>query len=270
VRGGNYGNAVCWSIAPANNSPEYFNQLKALGLRFVRINFHPDRYFETELYRNVVDQFVQNVWSAGLYPIISPQDFATASSEEGRVEKTVQLLKLLATRYKGQPVWYHVLNEPFLFPTWARWKPVAIRLVRTIRAIDPDAFVIVPFEGSATDGRAAALDPIQGVHVDLYDGHAYMNAKDISVRYGPAIQAGLPVIIGEYGGTTGAYMRQMDAALQQLSPGLMAVAPWAFTVPDQDSIPLIESVSAEGLKFTPAGQVVADDFAEWNAGRKRP
>jgi hypothetical protein len=270
VRGGNYGNAICWTLAPANNSPEYFKQLKALGLRFVRLNFHPDHYLEDDLYRDVVDQFVQNAWAAGLYPIISPQDFATASTEAGRVEKTVQMLKMIATRYKDKPLWYHILNEPYMFQAWAKWKPVATRLVRTIRTIDPEAFVIVPFEGWATDGRAAAEDPIREVRVDLYDGHAYVNPAEVVARFAPAIRAGLPVIIGEYGGATASYMRQMDSVLQQLSPGLMAAAPWAFTTKGQDSLALVETASADGLTFTPIGRVIADDFAEWNAGRKRP
>jgi hypothetical protein len=65
-------------------------------------------------------------------------------------------------------------------------------------------------------------------------------------------------------------MRQMDSVLQQLSPGLMAAAPWAFTTKGQDSLALVETASADGLTFTPIGRVIADDFAEWNAGRKRP
>ncbi|MEP6756475.1 MAG: cellulase family glycosylhydrolase [Chthonomonadales bacterium] len=269
LRGGNYGNSVCWTVSPAHNDPSYFRKLKAIGIRFLRCNFNADRYLDEPLYQNVVDQIAQNIMAAGLYPIISPQEFPHAASDPQKVYKAVQLMKILAERYKGQPIWYHILNEPDLFQQWETWRPVAIKMVRAIRSIDPDAFVIVPFEGWSVDGRGAAKDPIREVRVDLYDGHAYVNPGDVAKLYAPAIQAGLPVMIGEYGGGTGSYMRAMDKAIQDLPPGLMAIAPWAFTVPGMDFLALVQSVTPDGLTFTETGQPVADDFALWNKGQKR-
>ncbi len=268
IRGGNYGNSICWTIVPAQNRPEYFQQLREFGLRFVRINFQADRFLEEELYRSVVDQFVQNVWSAGLYPIISPQEFPRAKTDPLRVELTVRLLKMMATKYKDQPVWYHILNEPYIFQTWDKWKPVATRFVKTIRAIDPDAFVIVPFEGWAVDGRGAAADPIRDVRVDLYDAHAYINPAEFNDRYGPAVRAGLPVLIGEYGGGTAAYLSRMDTVIQNM-PGIVAIAPWAFTVPGMDFLALVENSNENGLTFTETGKAIQTDFMIWNSGRKK-
>ncbi len=268
IRGGNYGNSICWTIVPAQNRPEYFQQLYDFGLRFVRINFHPDRYLEEELYRAVVDQFVQNVWSARMYPIISPQDFPKAKTDPLRVELTVRLLKMMATKYKDQPVWYHILNEPYIFQTWEKWKPAATRFVKAIRSIDPDAFVIVPFEGWAVDGRGAAVDPIRDVRVDLYDAHAYISPADFNTRYGPAVRAGLPVLVGEYGGGTATYLSQMDTVIQN-TPGIVAIAPWAFTVPGMDFLALIESSTENGLTFTETGKAIQADYRTWNSGRKK-
>jgi hypothetical protein len=276
IRGGNYGNAIAVTIAPENNRPEYFRSLKAIGLRFIRFNLHPDRYLKDELYREVVDQTIQNIWMAGLYPIVGPRDFAEAESGiestvqrqlAQRTSRTLQLLQMLARRYKGQPVWFHIMNEPYLYQTWEQWRPVAVRYVKAIRAIDPDAFVIVPFEAWAGDGRGAAADPITEARVDLYDGHAYLNPSQVAERFEPALKAGLPVLLGDYGGSSALYLRQMNTAIRQLPPGLMAVAPWAFTVPEEDSLPLVESFAAGQVKYTAVGQVVADVFEAWLKGR---
>ena len=269
LRGGNYGNSICWTIDPALNDPAFFRQLKQIGLRFVRCNFDADRFLGEPLYQNVIDQFAQNVWAAGMYPIICPQEFPKASSDPLRLYKTTGLMRLMAERFKGQPVWYEIMNEPFLLQQWSTWKPFAIKWVRAIRQIDPEAFVIVPFEGWCADGRGAAQDPIREVRVDLYDGHAYINPSEVAVRFGSAIRAGLPVMIGEYGGDTATYLRQMNKAIQDLPGALMAVAPWAFTIYGMDGLPLIESFTSNGLKFTAAGKPVADDYALWNMGQKR-
>ena len=167
----------------------------------------------------------------------------------------------------GQSVWLEICNEPHEFNTWAAWKPIAVRYVKAIRDIDPDAFVIVPFEGYGKDGREAAKDPIKDVEVDLYDGHAYVQPDEVAKLYAPAIEAGLPVLIGEYGGG-GEYLGRMDVALEKLPHGLMAAGPWAFTVKGEDALPLVEDGSGDTLTFTAAGQAIAHDYAAWNEGKR--
>lgn len=266
VRGGNYGNALDWTFTPTYNNPGYFTLLGDTGCHFIRTLFDPDRYLEEPAYQHAVDQVVQNIWAAGLYPLIAPQDLPKGDTLAEREDKGQRLVEMLARKYKGQSVWIEIVNEPHEYSTWGEWKPVAARYVKAIRAIDPNAFVVVPFESWSKDGRGAAKSPITDVHVDLYDGHAYVNPAQVPALFGTPARAGLPVLIGEYGGGA-AYLRQMDAALQHTA-GLMAVAPWAFTVKGQDSLPLVADGSTAVLRFTPAGQVIADDYAQWDAGRK--
>lgn len=267
LRGANYGNALDWTIHPENDRPGYFVLLKGLGCRFVRTLFDPDRYIDQALYRHAVDQVVQNIWAAGLYPVIGPQDLPSGDTLSARIERGRQLARLMAESYKGDSVWLEIVNEPHEFGTWAEWKPVAVQYVRAMRAVDPDAFVVVPFEGWSKDGRGAAQSPITETHVDLYDGHAYVDPGQVDALYGPALHAGLPVLIGEYGGGDPAYLRRMDAALQRLQ-GVTAVAPWAFTTPGQDKLALVADGSTAQLRFTPTGQVIAEDFQAWLHGRK--
>jgi hypothetical protein len=265
VRGGNYGNSICWTATPAYNTPEYFAKLRAIGCRFMRLNFDPERYPDDERYRRAVDQIVQNILSAGMYPIVNPQSLPKGADRAERVRRGLRVVEAMARQYRGLPVWIGICNEPTDFDTWARWKPVAVQYVRAIRAIDPEAFVIVPFEWLSKDGRGAARDPITEVEVDLYDGHAYVQPAELQTLFGPAIRAGLPVLLGEYGGGAD-YLARMHAALEKLR-GVMGVAPWAFTRYGMDAMPLIEDGSGPTLRFTPSGRAVADAYAAWDHGR---
>jgi hypothetical protein len=103
------------------------------------------------------------------------------------------------------------------------------------------------------------------VEVDLYDGHAYVQPAELQTLFGPAIRAGLPVLLGEYGGGAD-YLARMHAALEKLR-GVMGVAPWAFTRYGMDAMPLIEDGSGPTLRFTPSGRAVADAYAAWDHGR---
>lgn len=268
VRGGNYGNAILWTLRPALNNPGYFTLLKDLGCRWMRFNFNPDRYLGEPVYQHAVDQVVENIWAAGLYPVVSPQNLPQGASRDEQAEKGLAVVRALAARYKGKSAWLQICNEPHEFKTWAEWKPVATRYVKAIREIDPEAFVVVPFEDFSKDGRGAAKDPIRDVRVDLYDGHAYVGPEQVSTLFGPAITAGLPVMLGEYGGG-GPYLKQIHTALQSLSPAPLAVGPWAFTIAGQDSLPLIADGSTAELRFTEAGQAVASDFELWLGGKQR-
>ena len=268
VRGGNYGNAVVWTINPLLNSPGYFTLLGEIGCKYLRFCFNPDRYLAEPMYRHVVDQIVQNIWAARLYPLLCPQDLPAGDTLAERVSKGKKVAELMATIYKGKSVWLEIVNEPSQYHSWKDWKPTATQFVKAVRAIDPDAFVVVPFEDFSKDGRGAAKDPITETRVDLYDGHAYIKAEEVSERFQSAITAGLPVLIGEYGGAGGQYLSDMNRAIQNLKGSLLASGPWAFTILGQDSLPLVQDGSSAVLKMTPAGQAVRDDYAFWDAGKR--
>lgn len=268
VRGGNYGNAIVWSAKPALNRPGYFSLLRGIGCKFMRFNFNGDRFIDDASYRHAVDQIVQNIWAAGLYPLIAPQDLPKGDTMDARIARGRELMRVMATTYRGKSIWLEVCNEPKEFASWSAWKPVAVEYAKVIRSIDPEAFVVVPFENYSKDGRGAAKDPIRDVQVDLYDGHAYVKPEEVAMLFGAPVKAGLPVLIGEYGGGPD-YLARIDAALQNV-PGLMASGPWAFTIKGQDSLPLVASGATANLVLTPAGQKIADDYAAWDAGRKIP
>ena len=128
--------------------------------------------------------------------------------------------------------------------------------------------MIVPLENYSKDSKGAAASPITDVHVDLYDGHAYVDPDQVAAAFEPAIKAGLPLLIGEYGSIDASYLHKMDRSFQAMSPQPLAVAPWAFTVKGEDSIPLIEDGSTANLIYTPAGTVISQDFSTWDDGQR--
>jgi len=268
VRGGNYGNAIVWTLQPALDTPGYFTLLAGAGCHYMRFNYDADKYLQQRAYQDSVDQIVENIWAAGMYPIIAPEDLPSGETLQERIDLGDHLLSLVAAKYAGKSVWIEVCNEPHEFSTWAQWKPVAERYVRTIRSIDPNAFVIVPFEGESKDGNGAASNPITDQRVDLYDGHAYLDASGVAPAFASAIKAGLPVIIGEYGSNSPQYLHKMDRTFEALKPAPLAVSPWAFTISGQDSLPLVADGSTADLVLTPAGQAIADDFSSWDNGHK--
>jgi len=276
VRGGNYGNAVLWTETPLYNTPGFFADLKAKGLRWIRMNFDPDLFLNDSTYVDVIDQIVQNMLLGGLYPIVGPQDIPTGLGDTTteQFDLLMNLNEIMATRFKGLPVWLNVCNEPSVLPEWQHCKLIMAECVRTIRAVDPNAFVIVPVNGFSRGSTSAlAADPITDVHVDLYDFHAYDNVQLITEYLTPALQAGLPMLVGEYGSLDPKHIQAIHTTLQTLSicyNSLMAAGPWAFTCTAQDPLPLIIDASTPEIKWTPAGDQVIADYAAWNAGQMIP
>jgi hypothetical protein len=268
IRGGNYGNAITRTLQPALDTPGFFTLLAETGCHYIRFNYNPDRYLNERVYQNSVDQIIQNIWTAGLYPVIAPQDLPQGDNIDQRVALGQKLMKMIATKYVGKSVWIEECNEPQEFQSWRDWKPVAEEYVKTIRSIDPHAMIIVPLQFFSKDSAEAAASPITDVHVDLYDGHAYVGAGAVKQAFGPATAAGLPLMIGEYGSNDPNYLHQMDQAFQALSPSPVAVSPWAFTIKGEDSLPLVQDGSSAELVFTPAGQAIADDYKSWDNGQR--
>ena len=271
VRGGDFGNAVVWTDSPLNNTPQYFALLRYSGLRWIRTNYDSDKYLSSPIYQHLVDQIVQNQLQGGLYPIIGPQGLPSSSQgTAGQIAQLVKLQQIIAAKYLGLPVWINLCNEPHELGDWVSCSAAMQSAASAVRAIDPNALITCPFEGYSKGSTAnAAKAPIAATHIDLYDYHAYNTPDELHANLLPALAAGMPILVGEYGGGDGAYLHAINIALQQLSAtyfNLLAAGPWAFTTPGQDSLPLVESVSGATLKFTPQGAQVSLDFNSWDAG----
>ena len=275
---GNFGNSFVWTDQPSFEDPAYFRALYSNGLRVLRVNFDGDKYLDRADYRALILKYSNDVLCAGMIPILNSQDLPSASGGFDPIGRFYNLVTRTAQDYKGMPVWLELENEPHAIAFYGGWdggKSIFETAVQKIRAEDPTAFVIVPFDGysngDANDIAKTAANPITSVHIDLYDYHPYMSPTDMKNNIKPALAAGLPVMFGEYGGGDATYMHSMNTAMEELAgsyPNFVGAGAWSWTKYGMDSLPLITDFTvATGISFNPPGAALVKDYALWTRGQ---
>jgi len=242
--GGNFGNALASQPTPAHNSPGYFRLLASLGMKWMRANYDPDKYWAYHWYADLVDSVVQNILSAGMIPVIAPQDMPGGATLTDREDALGKLLVLVANRYAGVPVVIDILNEPHRYPTWEAWRPTAAMLCGAIRSVQPSTVILCPFEGFQGDGRGCAANPLPAGTADFMGWHSYgQDPTTFAARV-----AGLPnVLMSEHH-----YLDPVKLEAARAS-GIVGMAGWAWTTLGQDSMPLVDSLSGAVMALTDAG-----------------
>lgn len=255
--GGNYGNAIATMHTSDNSSANYFKLLRSLGMTFIRTNYDPDAYLSDSIYREKVDQIVQNQLEARLVPIIAPQTMPAASGGHDPVSQLIAVNTLVAKTYKGLPVVIDILNEPHNYASWGLWKKDAVEVLQSVKAANPSAVTIVGFEGYSEDGRAAAKDPISPSLVTYYAMHSYHTPPaEVPSRIGNLIN----VILEEWHNTN------PDMARAIASTPFVGEAAWAWTTPGQDAIPLVKEVDGAALELTDDGNIINNWQQAWAKG----
>ena len=133
----------------------------------------------------VVDAAIEN----GVYVIIDWH------SHNLRQEEAKEFFTQMATRYKGVPnVIYEVFNEP-VEDSWEQVKAYSVEVIKTIRAIEPDAVILVGCPHWDQDIHLAADDPITGYSNIMYTLHFYANTHGqwLRDRADYALGKGLPI-----------------------------------------------------------------------------
>ena len=141
----------------------------------------------------VIEAAVEN----GLYVIV---DWHAHTANPDEAER---FLTEIARRYGHLP---NLIYEPFNEPLrdgvdWSRdIKPYHQRIVAAIRAIDPDNLIVVGSPSWSQDVDIAARDPLDGENI-VYTLHYYAatHGADLRERAEAARQAGLPLMITEFG-----------------------------------------------------------------------
>ena len=119
-----------------------------------------------------------------------------------RQEEAKEFFTQMATRYKGVPnVIYEVFNEP-VEDSWEQVKAYSVEVVKTIRAIEPDAVILVGCPHWDQDIHLAADDPITGYSNIMYTLHFYANTHGqwLRDRADYALGKGLPIFVSECAG----------------------------------------------------------------------
>ncbi len=258
--GGNYGNAINWTITPENNSAAFFRLLANIGLKVLRVNYNADLALNEPAYSHQVQQVAYHMLQGGLVPCLAPQELPAGATMADRENNLVTLSTRMAQAFAGLPVILDVLNEPHQYGTWAAWKPVAQRCCEAIRAASPHAYITVGFEGYSKDGRAASADPLPDGLCDVYGWHPYLPAEQIVQAAGT-----LPVAAWEYHDGS----PEFHAALTQI-PNLKLIAAWAWTTPGQDEINLLDSTAGGMLTPGTVGLQILRCYHQWQMAETLP
>ena len=108
----------------------------------------------------------------------------------------------MVNKYKDAPnVIYEIFNEP-VFDTWDEVKEYSVAVIDTIRAINPEAIVLVGSPHWCQDVDVAAAAPIEGYDNLMYTLHFYAatHKQELRDRADKALAMGLPLFISECGG----------------------------------------------------------------------
>ncbi len=148
--------------------------------------------FGIECVTKVADAAIEN----GVYIIIDWH------SHHLRLEEAKEFFTRMATRYKGVAnVIYEIFNEP-VEDSWEQVKAYSVEVIKAIRAIEPEAVILVGCPHWDQDIHLAADDPITGYGNIMYTLHFYAatHGQWLRDRAGYALGKGLPIFVSECAG----------------------------------------------------------------------
>ena len=151
--------------------------------------------------RTLVKNGVKYATELGLYVII---DWHILHDYDPNMNKAdaIKFFDEMSKEFAGcENVFYEICNEPNGGISWAPVKSYAEEIVPVIRKNDPKGIIIIGTPTWSQDVDIAAKDPVKGYDNLMYALHFYAGTHKDNIRskMKTAIEAGLPVIVTEYG-----------------------------------------------------------------------
>lgn len=180
-----------------------------------------------------------------------------------RQKEAVEFFTRMATRYKGVPnVIYEIYNEP-VEDSWEQLKAYSTEVIKAIRAIEPDAVILVGCPHWDQDIHLAADNPITGYNNIMYTLHFYANTHGqwLRDRADYALSKGLPVFVSECAGmeATGdgpVNPEEWQNWLNWMQEHSISWAAWSVSDKDETCSMLLPSASS-------GGNWKNEDLKEW-------
>ena len=193
--------------------PQYVNKaaFKNLrdnwGVQCIRLAMYTEEYNgycsggDKNALKKLIQQGVQYATELGMYVIIDWHILSDGNPQKNQVE-AVRFFNSMSALYKNRTnVIYEICNEPNGGTSWKNIKDYATQVIKTIRANDRNAIILVGTPTWSQDVDVAAASPITGYSNIMYTFHFYAatHGKSYRQKVQNAIKKGLPVFVSEFG-----------------------------------------------------------------------
>ncbi|HEY7883917.1 MAG TPA: glycoside hydrolase family 5 protein [Cellvibrionaceae bacterium] len=193
-------------------------------------------------------------------------------------EVAIEFFTHFAEKYKNTPnIIYEIYNEPIADTDWSTViKPYSEKLIKTIRAIDPNNLITVGTQTWSQDVDKAADDPIVGFDNIAYTLHFYAGTHKEALREKAryAMNKGLALMVTEWGtvnanGDGGVNHQSTDEWLTFMRDNNLSHAIWSLHDKDEGASMLKPDSPINGQwtdeDFTESGLKVRDIIKNWSS-----
>ncbi len=214
-------------------------------------NYLKDPDFGKQCACTIVDAAIEN----GVYVLVDWHAHGL------HTEAAVEFFTYMATKYKGVPnVIYEIWNEPSykdhinqIDYTWAEIKEYSETVIAAIRAVEPDAVIVVGTPRWSQNVDDAANDPILGYENLMYTLHFYAGTHKEWLREKGdyALSKGMALFVTECGGMNADGQGPIDvesteAWIEWMDENDISYAFWSISDKEETCSMLLPSAPSEG------------------------
>ena len=214
-------------------------------------NYLKDPDFGKQCACTIVDAAIEN----GVYVLVDWHAHGL------HTEAAVEFFTYMATKYKGVPnVIYEIWNEPSykdhinqIDYTWAEIKEYSETVIAAIRAVEPDAVIVVGTPRWSQNVDDAANDPILGYENLMYTLHFYdgTHKEWLREKGDYALSKGMALFVTECGGMNadgqGPFdVESTEAWIEWMDENDISYAFWSISDKEETCSMLLPSAPSEG------------------------